>query len=297
MSWIVIATWRFGETAVRAAGPVLAAGGLALDAAVAGAEAVEDDPAVNSVGYGGLGDAIGRLTLDGAVMDGATLACGAVAAVENIRQVARLARTVMEQTPHVLLAGAGAQQFALLHGFALESLSTPRSVEQWERTRVKLGDGPQRLPDPAGDHDTITVLARDTGGHFAAACSTSGLAHKVPGRVGDSPIIGHGLYADNEVGAAGGTGVGEEIMRVVGSFFITERMREGLTAQAACEAAARRVNAVAQRRGVTPARVAFLALDRDGGAGGACTAGTDFQYAVARPSGAELVRAPEITCN
>jgi isoaspartyl peptidase/L-asparaginase-like protein (Ntn-hydrolase superfamily) len=295
MSWIAIATWKFGETAARAAAPLLAAGRPALDAAIAGAQAVEDDPAVNSVGFGGLGDATGRVTLDAAVMDGATLRCGAVAGVENVRHVASLARRVMESTPHLLLVGRGAEQFALDEGFPRETLLTPQSVQQWLKTRPQPGDGPQRLPDPARDHDTITVLARDSWGRLAGACSTSGLAHKLPGRVGDSPIIGHGLYVDDTAGAAGGTGVGEEIMRVVGSFFITEQMRAGLSAQAACDAACRRVIAAAARRGAPVARVAFLALDLAGNPGAACTPGTEFFMAAARPSGIDVTPVAIVT--
>lgn len=291
MSWIVIATWKFGETAVQAAAPLLAAGRPALDAVIAGAQAVENDPAVNSVGYGGLGDATGRVTLDAAVMDGTTLNCGAVAGVEDIRHVAALARRVMEKTPHLLLVGRGAERFAADEGFPRETLLTPQSVTQWLKTKPKPGDGPQRLPDPAHDHDTITVLARDGWGRLAGACSTSGLAHKLPGRVGDSPIIGHGLYVDDTAGAAGGTGVGEEIMRVVGSFFITEQMRAGVDAQAACDAACRRVIAAAARRGAPIARVAFLALDLAGHPGAACTPGTEFFLAVARPTGVDVTPA------
>lgn len=294
MNWITIATWPFGETAVRAAIPILEAGRDALAATIAGAQAVEDDPEVNSVGYGGLGDAAGNVTLDACVMEGTTLGGGGVAGVANIRHVAALAKCVMDHLPHNLIVGLGAQQFALQHGFPLESLHTPKSIEQWQKTKPKPGDGPQRLPDPAKDHDTVTVLARDSRGCFGGACSTSGLAHKRPGRVGDSPLIGHGLYVDDEAGAAGATGVGEEISRIVGSFYITELMRNGMSAQMACEAAVKRVNDLASRRGVTPARVAFLALDRKGNPGGASTKTTDFVYAVGRPSGVEIVKAMEM---
>src|SRR5262245_33973663 len=130
---IAIATWPWGQTAVRAAAAVLADGGSALDAAIAGGQACEDDPAVRSVGYGGLADCTGRVTLDAMVMDGRTLDCGGVAGVENVRHVAALARRVMEKTPHTLLVGSGAQQFALQEGFPLESLHTPESIAVWEK--------------------------------------------------------------------------------------------------------------------------------------------------------------------
>jgi isoaspartyl peptidase/L-asparaginase-like protein (Ntn-hydrolase superfamily) len=298
--YVVIATWAFGRTAVETAAPLLAAGRPALDAAVAGAQAVEDDPIVDSVGYGGIANAIGTVQLDACVMDGRTLACGGVAGLENVRHPAALARRVMEKTPHVLLVGQGAQQFAMQQGFPLETLLTPESVAKWERTRPKAAaapkpDGPSGGGGPPDSHDTVTVLALDSRGSLGGVCTTSGLAHKLPGRVGDSPLIGHGLYVDNEAGAAGGTGVGEEIIRVGGSMRVVEAMRAGRTPQEACELAVKTVNRLAVRRGVHPAQVAFLALDARGRVGGACTERAAFQYAVARSGkGVEMVKAPEI---
>jgi isoaspartyl peptidase/L-asparaginase-like protein (Ntn-hydrolase superfamily) len=289
--FLVIATWPFGQTAVKVAAGLLAQGKPALDAAIAGAQAVEDDPAVDSVGFGGLPNALGTVQLDACVMDGKTLACGGVAAVENVRHVAALARRVMEKTPHVLLVGQGAQQFALQQGFPLEPLITPESIAAWQKRKPT----PRRKAAPPPDgHDTVTVLAQDRKGNLGGVCTTSGLAHKFPGRVGDSPLIGAGLYVDNSAGAAGGTGVGEEIIRISGSFFIVEAMRAGRTPQQACELAIRRVNANAVRRGVHPARVAFLALDPKGRFGAACTSQTNFQYAVALPGKSELLQAKEL---
>jgi N4-(beta-N-acetylglucosaminyl)-L-asparaginase len=279
--FVVIATWPFGQTAVKAAAAMLADGKPALDAAVAGAQVVEDDPTVHSVGYGGLGNAVGTVQLDACVMEGKTLACGGVAGLENVRHAAAAARRVMEKTPHLLLVGDGAKLFAVREGFPLETLVTPESMAAWEKSR----------PAPLGGHDTVTVLALDKTGSLGGACTTSGLAHKLPGRVGDSPLIGAGLYVDDTAGAAGATGVGEEILRVVGSHLIVEAMRAGNSPQEACELAVRKVNAVAARRGVRAARVAFIALDLTGRVGAACTAATGFQYAVARPSGAALFQA------
>jgi isoaspartyl peptidase/L-asparaginase-like protein (Ntn-hydrolase superfamily) len=291
--YVVIATWGFGQIAVKAAAALLQKGQSALDAAVAGAQAVEDDPTVHSVGYGGIANAIGTVQLDACLMDGRTLACGAVAGVENIRHVAALARRVMEKTPHVMLVGEGARLFAVQQGFPLESLHTPESLAEWEKRRLKA-----RPPAPAtrgaADHDTVTVLALDQSGSLAGVCSTSGLALKLPGRVGDSPIIGAGLYVDNTTGAAGATGTGEEIIRIGGSLLVTEAMRAGRNAQEACEQAVRKVNQVAVRRGVHPEEVAFLALDPNGQPGAACTARTTFQYAIARPDKVELVKAKQI---
>lgn len=299
--YIVVATWPFGETAVKSAAPLLEQGKSALDAAVAGAQAVEDDPRVNSVGYKGLPNALGVVQLDACVMDGQTLGCGGVAAVENIRHVAALARRVMEKTSHVLLVGEGARLFALQEGFPLQHTGSPEAFAEWERRRprdtkpeapVGPADKPRELPTYS--HDTVAVLALDKKGSLGGACTTSGLAYKLPGRVGDSPLIGHGLYVDNTAGAAGGTGVGEEIIRAGGSLLIVEAMRAGKSPQEACEAACRRVNQLAVRRGAHPARVAFLALDPRGNVGAACTKETNFRYAVAVPGKVELLKAKEI---
>jgi N4-(beta-N-acetylglucosaminyl)-L-asparaginase len=293
--FVVVATWPFGQTAVKIASQLLQADKSALDAALAGAQAVEDDPKVHSVGFAGLGNAIGTVQLDACVMDGQTLACGGVAGLENVRHAAALARRVMEKTPHVLLVGRGAQQFAMLQGFPLETLHTPESVAQWEKMRPKARPAPQSpMGAPEGSHDTVAVLALDRKGSLGGVCTTSGLAHKLPGRVGDSPLIGSGLYVDNTAGAAGATGTGEEIIRIGGSLLIVEAMRGGKSPQEACELAVRKVNAVAVRRGVHPERVAFLALDPRGRIGAACTEKTNFQFAVARPGSMELLKAKEI---
>jgi isoaspartyl peptidase/L-asparaginase-like protein (Ntn-hydrolase superfamily) len=296
--YAVIATWPFGMAAVKVAAQLLEQGKPALDAAIAGAQAVEDDPKVHTVGYGGLGNAIGTVQLDACVMDGQTLSCGAVAALENIRHAAAVARRVMEKTPHVLLVGEGARLFAVQQGFPLQSLLTPESVAEWEKKqpRKRPLDAPARQKSPPEEpsHDTVAVLAQDQKGMLGGVCTTSGLAHKLPGRVGDSPLIGHGLYVDNTAGAAGATGTGEEIIRVGGSLLIVEAMRAGRSAQEACELAVHKVNQVAVRRGVHPKDVAFLAMDSQGRIGAACTERTNFQYAVARPGKVELIKAREI---
>jgi isoaspartyl peptidase/L-asparaginase-like protein (Ntn-hydrolase superfamily) len=288
---VVIATWPFGRKAVETAAPLLEAGRSALDAAVAGAGAVEDGPSDHTVGFGGIGNSVGTVQLDACVMDGQTLACGAVAALENVRHAAAVARRVMEKTPHVLLVGEGAKLFALQQGFALETLETPESVAAWYKSRPKSA---RPAPGAEQKHDTVAVLCLDRKGSLGGACTTSGLPHKLPGRVGDSPLIGHGLYVDNAAGAAGATGVGEEVIRVGGSLLVVEAMRAGKSPQEACEAAVRRVNATAVRRGVHPAQVAFLALDVRGRVGAACTLQTKFQYAVGKGGTVEMVRAKEI---
>ena len=232
--YLVIATWNFGMTAVKTAAALLEEGKPALDAAIAGAQAVEDDPKVHTVGYAGLGNALGTVQLDACVMDGQTLGCGAVAGVENIRHVAALARRVMEKTPHILLVGEGAKLFGIEQGFPLECLSTPESMAEWEKTRKQKKQWEQpKLEGPPKGHDTVAVLARDGRGSLGGVCTTSGLPHKLPGRVGDSPLIGHGLYVDNTAGAAGATGTGEEIIRIGGSLTVVESMRAGHSAQEA----------------------------------------------------------------
>jgi isoaspartyl peptidase/L-asparaginase-like protein (Ntn-hydrolase superfamily) len=302
---VVIATWPFGKLAAETAIARLAKGDPALDAALAGGQAVEDDYSIRtSVGFGSLPDRIGQLSLDACVMDGKTLACGAVAAVQHIRHVAALARRVMEKTPHVLLVGEGAKWFALQQGFPLEFPYTAESIKEWiekhpDRKKGKKDDKePVRYESPSDidehNHDTVTVLALDKKGNLGGVCTTSGLAYKLPGRVGDSAVIGASLYVDDEAGAAGATGVGEEIIRISGSHFIVEQMRSGKSPQEACEAACRRVNASAVRRGVHPGRVAFEALDPKGNVGAACTAGTNFKYAVGRGGKVEMLQAKEV---
>jgi isoaspartyl peptidase/L-asparaginase-like protein (Ntn-hydrolase superfamily) len=303
---ITIATWPFGKLAVETAMKLLAKGEPALDAALAGAQAVEDDTSIrNSVGFGSLPDRIGRLTLDACLMDGRTLACGAVACVEHIRHPAALARRVMEKTPHVMLVGEAAKWFALQQGFPLEVPYTAESIKEWlekhpdrpkkdKPEKPTSADGASDININEFNHDTVTVLSLDKKGHLGGVCTTSGLSYKLPGRVGDSPIIGAGLYVDDQAGAAGATGVGEEIIRIGGSLFIAEQMRAGKSSQEACELACKRANAAAGRRGVHPARVAFLALDPKGNVGAACTEKTDFKYAVGRGDKVELLQAKEI---
>jgi N4-(beta-N-acetylglucosaminyl)-L-asparaginase len=304
---VVIATWPFGKQAVETALPQLAAGKPALDAVLAGAQEVELNPNVRSVGVGAVGNRVCTISRDACVMDGKTLSCGGVAAVENIRKVAALARLVMEKTPHVLLAGDGALWFALQNGFPLETLHTPESVKAWydghpSNRKRKPGEPPAppaapeeiNVPIDEHNHDTVTVIGLDKAGHLGGVCTTSGLGYKLPGRVGDSPLVGAGLYVDDQAGAAGATGTGEEIIRVGGSFLVVELMRAGKSPQEACELACKRANATAVRRGVHPASVAFLAMDPKGAVGAACTERTNFQYAVGRGGKVEMVKAKEV---
>jgi isoaspartyl peptidase/L-asparaginase-like protein (Ntn-hydrolase superfamily) len=253
-----------------------------------------------------VGNKICTISRDSCVMDGKTLSCGAVGGVENIRKVASLARLVMEKTPHVLLVGEGALWFALQNGYPLETLHTPESVKAWydgnpafrkkPKGELPVANSPEEInvEIDENNHDTVTVLGRDVNGNLGGVCTTSGLAYKVPGRVGDSPIIGAGLYVDDHAGAAGATGVGEEIIRIVGSSFVVEQMRGGKSPQVACELACKRANAAAVQRGVHPGQVAFLAMNPKGEVGAACTARTNFTYAVGRAGKVQMVRAKDV---
>ena len=291
----MIATWPFGLPASQAAWRVLSAGGAPLDAAVAGATWCEDDESVDSVGYGGLPDASGEVTLDASVMDHRAR-CGSVACLRRVRHAAKVARAVMEKTAHVMLAGEAATAFALAQGFREENLQSPHAAEVYAKWRAGHrdapqpgGPGPSSVAAPANrDHDTISLLALDASGTPAGACTTSGRAFKLPGRVGDSPIIGAGLYVDGNVGSAAATGVGEEVMRVCGSFAAVDLMRRGASPADALAEVLRRVEA---NRGGRDVDVSFIALRNDGAwAGMTLRAQTNFQFAVVDSNGGRLVR-------
>lgn len=235
---VVITTWDRGHEPNIKAWEILSKGGNSLDAVEMGVRVAEDDPNNMSVGYGGLPDETGVVTLDASIMDWRGRA-GAVGYLENIRNPISVARKVMEKTRHIMLAGEGAKRFAIANGFKPENLLTEASLKRWVQMKEKGMDMNFRRSDDG--HDTITMLAIDNDGNISGACTTSGLAWKINGRVGDSPIIGAGLYVDGEVGAAGGTGIGEAIWRALASFHIVEKIREGFSPQKACEYVVRRV--------------------------------------------------------
>lgn len=233
---LVIATWDV-KNATAKAWEVLQKGGSALDAAEKGCNVEEEDPANSSVGYGGLPDRDGHVTLDACVMDDEGN-YGSVVFLQNIVNAISVARKVMEKTPHVLLAGKGAEDFAISQGFKKENLLTESSKKAWEEWKIKSEYKPIINIE---NHDTIGMLTLDKKGNLSGGCTTSGLAFKMHGRVGDSPIIGSGLFVDNEIGAATATGLGEEVLKTVGSFLVVELMRQGKTPQQACEEAIRRI--------------------------------------------------------
>lgn len=293
---VVISTWNFGQAANSEAWKVLAAGGPALDAVETGTRQAEADPENQSVGYGGRPDRDGKVTLDACIMD-ARGRCGSVAALEQIMHPISVARLVMEKTPHIMLAGEGALQFALEQGFERVDLLTEKSRSDWEEWLEESEYRPvpnieNAVPGNAADHDTIGMLALDGTGNLGGACTTSGMAYKLHGRVGDSPIIGAGLYVDNEIGAAVATGVGEEVIRIVGSHLVVELMRQGHTPEEACKLALERLVRM-NPEGARDVQVGFLALRRDG-AVGAYALQDKFTYAVRTGTVDELRQAPHL---
>lgn len=274
---IVLSTWDFGLMANEAAWKVLFNGGRALDAVETGVRVVENDPKERSVGYGGRPDRDGRVTLDACIMDD-NYNIGSVAFLEHIKNPISVARAVMEKTPHVMLVGEGALTFALSQGFKKENLLTPESEKEWKEWLKKSEYLP---PVNIENHDTIGMIALDANGNLSGACTTSGLAYKMNGRVGDSPIIGAALFVDNEVGAATATGHGEEVIRTVGTHLVVELMRQGKNPQQACREAVERIVEITKKRGknLRDIQVGFIAINKNGEYGAYCVQ-DGFSFAV-----------------
>jgi L-asparaginase/N4-(beta-N-acetylglucosaminyl)-L-asparaginase len=269
---VMVSTWNHGLEANAAGFEALALGGSALDMVEAGAKKVEADPLGTSVGIGGMPDRDGYVTLDACVMDHLGRA-GSVCFVQGVLHPLSLARRVMEDTPHVILAGAGAERFARECGMPVVDLLTPSSKKAWEEWRTTSDYRPVINIE---NHDTIGLLALDKEGRLAGGCTTSGLAFKMHGRVGDSPIIGAGLFVDPEVGGATATGLGEAVLRTVGSFLVVELMRQGADPEEACREAVKRI---IDRMPVADLQVGYLALDPEGRvAGHAIHPGFNFAY-------------------
>jgi len=296
----VVSTWDFGVGANQAAWKVLGSRGAALDAVEQGARWAEGELCNATVGRCGYPDREGYLTLDASIMDGDGR-CGSVAALEDIRHPISVARRVMEKTPHVMLVGAGAQQFALEQGFAREALLTDAARKAWREWKLESRYQPkmnvERLstsrPGDSANHDTLGLLAIDSQGRLAGACTTSGMAWKLRGRVGDSPIIGAGLYVDNEAGAATASGVGEEMIRNAASFLVVEMMRQGKSPHEACLAALERI--VHKREAASKQlQVCLLAMNKHGEVG-ACALHHGFTYALCdHDQDRRLLEAPSV---
>ncbi|MEO0573351.1 MAG: N(4)-(beta-N-acetylglucosaminyl)-L-asparaginase [Bacteroidota bacterium] len=278
---IVVCTWDFKNASAKA-WEVLNRGGHALDAVEQGVRIEEADVTNETVGRGGRPDRDGHVTLDACIMD-KDGNCGSVVYLQNIAHPISVARKVMEETPHIILAGKGAEQFAYEQGFEKEDLlteSTKKQYQEWLKTSK------YETIINIENHDTIGMLAIDGEGDIAGACTTSGMAYKVGGRVGDSPIIGAGLFIDNEVGGATATGVGEEVIRTVGSFLIVELMRQGKSPQEACEEGVKRI--MKKNEGRKDFQIGFLAINKQGETGAFCVH-PGFSYRKYDQSGHENV--------
>jgi N4-(beta-N-acetylglucosaminyl)-L-asparaginase len=297
-----------GNAAVERALAIIKTGGESLEAVIAGVNIVEEDPDDTSVGYGGLPNADGEVELDSAVMHGPTCRAGGVAALKGIMHPSRVARMVLERSDHVLLVGQGAQRFARMHGFKVEDLLTERARKAWVDWKENLSTGDDYLParssndvglnarDVVRHHGTIHCSAIDLSGNISSVTTTSGLAYKIPGRVGDSPIIGAGLYTDNEVGAAGSTGRGEANLENLSCYLIVERMRAGDSPEDACLYACERIIRhtklphLLDDSGKPNFNVQFYALDKTGRVGGAEVRGGDNTFIAGDADGIRRVR-------
>ncbi len=260
---VVISTWKHGMEANEAAWARLEKGDNALDAVEAGVMVTESDPDNRSVGLGGLPDREGIVTLDACIMNHEN-ECGAVACLTDIEHPIAVARKVMELTPHVMLVGQGAKDFAVENGFPEVDLLTPGAKAEWLKWKA---DEEAKKPEiNSENHDTIGMLAMDAEGNISGACTTSGWAYKLHGRVGDSPIIGAGLFVDNEVGGACATGLGEAVIRIAGSHTVVELMRHGKSPEEACKIAVERI--IKKHKDITGLQVGFLAINKKGEVGG-----------------------------
>lgn len=279
----VIGTWEMAKDGVSAAAAMLFRGETAEDAVVQAIRMVEDEPAYTSVGYGGLPNREGRVMLDAALMDGRTLRCGAVMSAEGIQNPILAARLLCGRETNSLLAGRGAEQFAVQSGLPMRDMRTPASLQRWREQVANTNDSQGSYRG----HDTVCVLALDRTGHMVAGTSTSGLFMKEPGRVGDSPIIGSGFYCDERYGAAAATGLGEDIMRGCLSYEIVALMRAGSTAQEACDCALRRLVERKLELGEEKGEISVIALSPEGSYGAATTLPI-FPFALGNGQGASL---------
>lgn len=287
---LVISTWNHGLPANEAAWNILSEGGYSLDAVEAGVRIPEGDPNVITVGMGGIPDASGKVTLDACIMDEKGRA-GSVTYLQHIKHPISVARLVMEKTPHVMLSGKGALEFALDNGFKKEKLLTKKRKEEWKKWKKeqKKFSNKINIENVSEDnHDTIGMLAIDKYGRISGACTTSGMGYKIPGRVGDSPIIGAGLFVDGEVGGAVATGSGELVMKTLGTFLVVELMRNGMSPSKACEEAIKRI--AKKIPDYKQHQIGYIALNKLGEYGSFCIQ-PGFNFAVKTEGKTELENA------
>ena len=273
---IVLSTWIHGLEANRAAWELLSKGGKAVDAVEKGVRVTEADLANRSVGIGGRPDRDGHVTLDACIMDEKSR-CGAVAFMEGIAHPISVARAVMETTQHVMLVGEGAEKFAIENGFEQAKMPIPEVKKDWQNWKKENKDLFKKPIINHENHDTIGMIAMDANGDLSGACTTSGWAYKMHGRVGDSPIIGAGLFVDNEIGAATSTGLGEAIIRVAGSSMVVELMRHGYSPVDACKEVVNRI--IKKHSDLSNLQCGFIAIDKKGNYG-AYSVYAGFNYAL-----------------
>lgn len=285
---MMISTWSHGMPANEAGWKKMLETGNSLDAVEEGARITESDKTNRSVGIGGLPDRTGHVTLDACIMDFDSK-CGSVGYLEGIAHPISVARHIMENTPHVMLVGAGAKSYADYHGFTTIKTPIPEAKADWEKW---LKENKNALKPPRvnhENHDTIGLLAKDSTGRISGACTTSGWAYKLPGRLGDSPIIGAGLFIDNEVGAAVATGLGESIIRIAGSHTVVELMRQGYSPEEACKEAVARI--IRKHKNLDGNQCCFIAL-KNNGEYGAYSVYNGFNYALKTGTKSILIEAP-----
>lgn len=267
----ILASWeRPGKVALEAAWRARRSGADLRTTLEEGLSACELDPDLVAIGLGSLPNSDGELELDASMMDGADLSAGAVCGVRGIVPVISVARLVMEKTPHIMLAGEPARQFAIQNGFRPQNLMTAEGIRRYEQWRNDPQTSEEEYVHAISEsHDTVTMLGFEDPGHVVAASSTSGLAWKMPGRIGDSPIIGAGIYADDEIGAAGATGLGEELWKASASFRTVENMRQGMAPQEACNATVRQM--LRRQPHALDMPCVVMAIGKDGNYGAATT--------------------------
>lgn len=298
---LFVATWPFGVHSCKAAVEIAEQSGSMLDAIEQGIWVTESNVKNASVGIGGIPNAAGQVELDACIMSGPDHNAGSVAGIQDILHPISAARLVMEKTPHVMLVGEGAKKFAVQHGLSPTNLLTDHQKSRWENwKREQATQAQENQPDPSASptidqdhHDTIAMLGIDSQGNLFGGCSTSGWGYKIPGRVGDSPIIGSGLYVDNKIGAAGATGLGENVMRHCGSFLVVEMMRNGAGPTEACEMAVNRIVEL-DPKNLDSLDINFIALSKAGQYGAAGTS-KGFRYAVADSDNSEVLDAKSLS--
>lgn len=284
----MISTWSHGQPANNAGWLKLEAGGSSLDAVEAGARQTESDVTNRSVGIGGMPDREGHVTLDACIMDWESN-CGSVGYLEGIAHPISVAKHIMQNTPHVMLVGAGAKQYALKHKFETIKTPLPEVKKEWEKWKKEQAAITKKPEINHENHDTIGLLAIDQQGRISGACTTSGWAYKLPGRLGDSPIIGSGLFVDQEVGGAVATGLGESIIRIAGAHTVVELMRQGKSPEQACKETVERL--IRKHKDMTGLQCAFIAINTKGEVGG-FSVYNGFNYALKTSDRDELIDTP-----